>query len=199
MLSYYGIKNPDATYKRSWTKAHMKFLETIQMVNLSGNISLKLLLEELKFLNEQINKLNNQISMLSCQSRYKIDFENLITSPGIGKLSALVILTELIDIKRFKSLIKLNSFVGLIPSEHSSGEKQIRYKITRRGNPYLKKTLIECAWSAIRKDPALLMSFKQYCNRMNSNQAIIKIARKLLNRIRYILINKKPYELGIVK
>jgi len=199
MLSYYGIKNPDANYKRSWTKAHMKFLETVQMVNPSGNFSLKLLLEELNSLNGIINKITNEINKLSNQSRYKADFEKLITTPGIGKLSAMIILTELIDIKRFKSLIKLNSFVGLVPSEHSSGEKQIRYKITRRGNPYLKKTLIECAWSAIRKDPALLMSFKQYCNRMNSNQAIIKIARKLLNRIRYILINKKPYKLGIVE
>lgn len=198
VLSFYGINHQTKLCKRNWSKRHIQYLETISLSNERGNIVLKLLLEELNFLNNNINKITKSINELSCQLKYREDFENLITVPGIGHLSAMIILTELIEIKRFRSLVNLNSFVGLIPSEHSSGEREIRYKITRRGNAYLKKALIECSWSAIRKDPALLMSFKRYCCRMNPNQAIIKVARKLLNRIRYVLMNKTKYEIGIV-
>jgi hypothetical protein len=51
---------------------------------------------------------------------------------------------------------------------------------------------------AIRKDPALLLYYKQLLPRMNSNKAIVKVARKLLNRIRYVLVSQKEYETGIV-
>jgi transposase len=199
MLSFYGIKISDENCKRSWSKKHIKYLENISMKLPSGNISLKMLLEELKFYNDTLERLTKHVNELSLDIRYREDAENLTTLPGISTLSAMILLTELIDIRRFKSLVKINSFVGFIPSEYSSGEKEMRYGITRRGNPYIKRILIECAWMAIRKDPALLMSFKKYCRVMNSNKAIIKIARKLLNRIRYVLLNKKPYEIGVVK
>lgn len=122
-----------------------------------------------------------------------------MTIPGLSTLSSMIILTELIDIKRFKSLRQLSSFVGLIPSEYSSGQREFKYSMTRRGNPFLKRILVECSWIAIRKDPALLMCYKKYCKQMNGAKAIIKISRKLLNRIRYVLINKKSYEIGIVQ
>lgn len=199
MLSFYGIKITNEDCKQSWTKKHIKYLETISLTQESGNNSLKFLLNELKYYNDTLQSMDSNINKLSGDIKYKEDSEYLRTVSGIGRLSAMIILTEIIDIRRFKSLEKLTSFVGLIPSEYSSGEKEIRYGISRRGNPYLRKTLVECSWVAIRKDPALLMSFKKYCRTMNANKAIIKVARKLLNRIRYVLLNKKPYQIRIVK
>ncbi|WP_410683263.1 hypothetical protein [Chitinophaga filiformis] len=65
--------------------------------------------------------------------------------------------------------------------------------MTKRGNAILKTILIECSWMAIRKDPALLVYYKQLLPRMNSNKAIVKVARKLLNRITYVIIGKVKF------
>jgi len=70
-------------------------------------------------------------------------------------------------------------------------------RLTRRGNKYLKYNLIECAWIAMRKDPALLMCYQSAIIHTESNKAIIKVASKLLNRIRLVLKYKTEYVTGI--
>lgn len=110
----------------------------------------------------------------------------------------MVVLTEIVDISRFKSLDHLAGYVGLIPGEDSSGEQEKNTGISRRRNSYLRFLLIECSWIAVRKDPSLLMSFNQLTKRMPKNRAIVRVARKLLNRIRYVLRNQQPYEIGVV-
>ena len=110
----------------------------------------------------------------------------------------MVYLTELGDIRRFKHLDNLCGYVGLIPKIHGSGDNIYVGKLTNRGNSALREVLIETSWVAIRKDPALLMCFKDYCKRMPANKAIIKIGRKVLARIRFVLLKQTPYELGKV-
>jgi transposase len=99
MLSFYGINHQSESCKRNWSKRHIKYLETISLSNECGNIAYKLLLEELNFLKNMINKITKSINELSNQPKYKEDFKNLITVPGVGKLSAMILLTELIEIK----------------------------------------------------------------------------------------------------
>ncbi len=62
------------------------------------------------------------------------------------------------------------------------------------GHSILRSAIIESAWVAARYDPALIKSYNELCRRMEPNKAIIRIARKLLNRIRYVLKEKKAYE-----
>ena len=104
-----------------------------------------------------------------------------------------------IDIHRFHTLDHVASYVGLVPGEHSTGEEQTITGISRRRNPQLRALLIECAWVAVRTDPALLMAFSKLSTWMPKNKAIIRIARKLLNRIRFVLNNQKPYQPCIVQ
>jgi hypothetical protein len=59
--------------------------------------------------------------------------------------------------------------------------------------------LVECAWRAIGSDPALTAAYAEFTKKMTKQQAIIKIARKLLNRIRYVWLNEKMYVTGVVK
>jgi len=68
-------------------------------------------------------------------------------------------------------------------------------RITKRGNVYLKYILIEVSWMSIRYDPSLLLTYKSAVRIMDSNKAIIKVAHKLLNRIRFVLKNKEKYQL----
>ena len=80
-----------------------------------------------------------------------------------------------------------------MPNVSGSGDKVWIGEITKRGNSLLKETIIECSWIAIKNDPALLMKYNQLCQIMEPNKAIIRIAKKLLNRIRFVLKNQKPY------
>jgi transposase len=102
----------------------------------------------------------------------------------------MVVLTEIVDINRFRNLDHLASYVGLIPGEDSSGDTERITGISWRRNPSLRNILIESSWTAVRKDPALLMSFSELSKRMPKNRAIVRIARKLLSRIRYVLRNQ---------
>jgi transposase len=103
------------------------------------------------------------------------------------------LLTELSEINRFPSIDELTSYVGLIPDTEASGEKEHIGGVTQRSHSHLRWLLIEASWMAVRKDPALMMAFDQYCKRMRKTKAIVKIARKLLNRIRYVLKNRSEY------
>jgi transposase len=156
-------------------------------------MALKIHLEELKHLRQIIASLNRAILALARTEQYRTPVRLLKTVPGISTLTAMTLLTELSDIARFPSLDELSCYVGLIPDTQESGEKEHTGGITQRRHRQLRCLLIEASWVAIRKDPAMLMAFIQYCKRMRKNRAIVKIARKLLNRIRYVLKNQTEY------
>jgi transposase len=89
--------------------------------------------------------------------------------------------------------------VGLIPDTQGSGEKEHVGGITQRHHSSLRWLLIEASWIAVRKDPAMMEAFNDYSKRMRKTKAIIKIARKLLNRIRYVLKNQVEYVTGVIE
>jgi transposase len=82
--------------------------------------------------------------------------------------------------------------------KNSSGDQESTTGISHRRNAYLRGVLIECSWVAVRKDTALLMAFGKLSKRMPENRAIVRIAKKLLNRIRYVLKHQEPHEPRVV-
>ena len=68
-----------------------------------------------------------------------------------------------------------------------------------RRHKSLRSSLVECAWSTIQKDPAMLKRYNELTQRLTGKRAIVVIARKLVSRIYAVLKNEKPYELGLVK
>ena len=114
--------------------------------------------------------------------------------PGIGKTIAMAILLELFEMGRYKRFSNLASYVGLIPTEHSSGEKQHLGRMTKRSKSQLRTLLIEAAWIAIRKDEAFKTYYKSLLERMQPQEAIIRCAKKLLRRIYYLLTTGKEYQ-----
>lgn len=197
-LNCYGIPIPDCFPATKWS---LKFIEWLRQVELpcgTGTITLNFLIKEL----EQVLALNKDVCrkllFLADQERYKEKVRLLRTIPGIGLIGALTFLTELGDIKRFKNVDRLCSYVGLIPNVYSSGDTSIIGRLTLRKNPYLQPILIQCAWKAASKDPALLRTYHQLCKKMKGQHAIIRIARKLLSRVRFVLLNQQEYRLKMV-
>jgi len=198
ILTYYGKEIPDKLASSNWSKQFISWLENLDFKSNSGKQAFSALLSELKYLRSVISQLTKDIGCLSEQEPYKMPVQYLTSIPGISTTTAMVYLTEIVDIKRFKDFDHLSSYFGLIPGEDSSGDNEIHTGISPRRNANLRVLLIESSWIAVRKDPALLMSFNQLSKRMPKNKAIIRIARKLLNRIHYVLKNQCYYKIGVV-
>jgi transposase len=194
-LYFYGI-DIDEAFKNSrthWTNRFIKWLENLEGGSESGEETLNVLINEVKHLRASILEVTRQIRRLSQAEEYKGPVDLLRSIPGIGLITAMTILTELETITRFNNLDKMCGYIGLVPSTKSSGEKEKTGDITPRGHSVLRSAIIESSWMAIRNDPSLMKSYLSYCKRMESNKAIIKIARKLLSRIRFVLNNNTPY------
>ena len=71
--------------------------------------------------------------------------------------------------------------------------------MTKRQNKLLRMMIIESSWVAIRHDPALMLAYQKLVVRMKPNKAIIRIAKKIINRIRYVLKNQTPYVKAMVE
>lgn len=201
LLYFQGIRYPERFYTNSthWSLVFIKWLESLSFEHESGKGALNAHLEMAKHQRGLLLKVTRQIRELSKGPDYKQSVELLTSIPGIGVLTALSLLTELETIERFESFDRLCSFIGLVPSTNSSGDNEVDTGITPRRNSRLRAALVECAWIAIRHDPALLVAYQKLCQRMPGNRAIIRIAKKILSRIVYVLRSKQKYERGIVK
>jgi transposase len=102
-------------------------------------------------------------------------------------------LCEVGDIRRFKGIDRLSSYVGLVPSLHSSGEKSYSRGITYRSKKLLRSYLIEGAWIAAKKD-AELMQYYQERKGCDHRKIIIKMAAKTLSRIYHVIKTEEPYK-----
>lgn len=194
-LYFHGIDFPESFSKPQshWSKRFITWLESIELTEESGKITLNSLIHQSKNLRATILDLTKQIQKLSQTESYQNDVKLLKSLPGIGVLTAMTILTEVETINRFSNLDKLCSYIGLVPSTSSSGEEEKTGDITPRGHSVLRTAIIESAWTAIRHDPVLLKSHLDYCKRMEPNKSIVRIAKKLLSRIKFVLRNKQPY------
>ena len=83
--------------------------------------------------------------------------------------------------------------------QFSSGAYDYKGRITIRQNKKLRYLLIEAAWTVVRKDPTFTLCFNEWKNKIGAKRAIIKVARKLLSRIRYVWLNEKEYVNAVIK
>ena len=190
-LNLYGY---DEVSSMRWSKKLINNLEHLEGPNQSFKIALDSYLDELKALIETKKKLDQAILELADTDRYKDNFHLLRTIPGIGPLSAMILLCEIGNIHRFSNINRLCSYIGLVPNTYSSGEKQHVGHITKRQVSYMRALLIQCAWRSIHADTYLLNKFELWSARMHKNKAIIRIARALIGRIYAVLKKQEAYK-----
>jgi len=151
---------------------------------------------------ERAKKLDvlRRLRTLVCSDGYRDRVKLLQSAPGIGPLTAIRLALEWGDVSRFKSKEDFGAFLGLIPSEHSSGEQDHKGHITKQGNRSVRWWLIESAWVAIRHDPVLLEKYQTIISHSGSSKkAIVAVARKLAIRLRAVLLSGIPYQLGVIE
>ena len=199
-LYYNGVKFPNELISSSkhWSGRFTEWLKTIEFETLYGKTVLNQTIEIINFLKVTLLDVNREFRAVSKTGPYSLSLDYLCSIPGIGLVTAITLLSEVGDFSRFRNLDHFCSYVGLVPTTNSSGEKEIAGKITPRSNKPIRSVIIESAWIAIRIDPALAKKYNELCCRMKANDAIIRIAKKLLSRIRSIMINEVHYEYSVV-
>jgi len=194
LLAFNGVSVPH--HSAHWSAAFIAYLRTIPLDNGPAKDYLDLCLDEL--VEHRARKLKT-IRKLRSYVRSSRDYDTIrhtMSIHGIGFITAITLYTEIADMRRFQNFDRLKSYVGLVPSCHSSGDKNDAGSLTQRKNPYLRYVLIEAAWSAVGKDPVLLAAFNKLISHMKKQEAIVRIASKLLGRIRYVWLHgcAFPYE-----
>ncbi len=200
-VRYLGIEIPQEYLApfSNWSKRFIAWLKEAQMRTSSGREALDLHIRQLEDLRKRKLEVTRAIRDLSRTEQFAGPLKWIMSVPGIGLPTGMAVLSEICDFdNRFTSAEKFAAYVGMIPMCHSSGEHDGTGDITLRGHTSLRSNLIEAAWVAIRKDPSMNLVYANNCKRMIPSKAIVKVARKLCNRIFYVLKHKQEYVNGVV-
>ena len=197
-LHFLGINCPKDVSER-WSLEYMDWLKNLSFPYPCNDDYLGSCLQDMEYTQQQIKKTENQIKVYVQQEPIQsIINKYLMSVPGIGFIIAVSLYAELIDINRFPNFNNLASYIGLVPDTYATGDKERILGITQRKNRHLRQYLIEAAWIAVEHDPALLLAFEQLAGRMKKQEAIVRIAKKLLNRIYHVWKNKQEYVKAVV-
>jgi transposase len=121
------------------------------------------------------------------------DVKLLMTIPGIGYYSALLIKSEIGDISRFPDGEKLCSYAGLVPSVSISGRHRRHGSITKEGSRWLRWIMVECVYSHLKYDTSITRAYHAIAERKGTGTAKVAAARRLLMCCDSVLRNRKPY------
>jgi transposase len=202
LLFQFGIDIPNRftdSQTRNWTKNYIDWLKNISVEWQNIREVLDSYIRLAEHLRKELLLVTKIMRKMTEEDYYKTNYELLMSIPGIGVTTGMMILTQIDDVKRFPTLDEMCNYIGLVPSMHGSGDKMKIGKLIKRGRKELKIMMIEASWDAIREDPALMAKFNELAKKMHKNKAIIRIARKLVSRIRHVLIHQEKYELGVLK
>lgn len=177
-----------------WSKKIIEQIRVLKIEHKSDSYVLQELLKEYENLKEKLKRVNREIVELSRESRYVELVKNLKSIPGIGLLTAMVLITELCEMRRFNDLNKLSSYVGLIPDTSSSDSKQKVKGLTKRANTELRRLLIQSSWVGSSRCKYLSKVYHEN-KKKREQKAIIKVARKLLSIIRALWLKGEKYDI----
>jgi transposase len=127
--------------------------------------------------------------------RFRLLIALLCKIPGVSKLAAITILAEIgIDMTRFRTAGHLVAWAGLCPGQNQSAGKRKSSRL-RKGAPWLKTMLVQCAWAAKRqKDSYYKAQFHRLCARRGPQKAICAVAASILTAIYHIILRGTPYQ-----
>jgi transposase len=178
---------------RNWTRPHRQWIDSLTWPHAADQTVMEDYLLAIDHTEARLRALDQQIAAIAATEPYCTPVGWLRCFRGIDTLSAMLILAELHDVRRFAAARALMAFLGLVPSEASSGEKQRRGRITRTGNTIVRRVLIEAAWH-YRHRPGVGQALTR--RRQGQPARVIAIADKaqqrLCRRFRKLAAEHKP-------
>jgi len=166
-------------------KAYRQWLDT-QQLSQEVKLCVDALLAMRTIAERQATILKARLLGLAVSEPYRKVVDALCTHPGVGPLSAIRFVLEIGDIHRFARADSIAHYLGLTPSEYSSGELVQRGPILKCGPGTLRAALLQCAWVCVRKngDAKLREVFDRIAARAGKKRAIVAVTRRLVIRLR---------------
>ena len=181
----------DATASVKWIHA----LQGIEYFDYELKYVIDYLCKQWLQLTQDLTAINKEIAKQSKNDERLGKLEEIYKSfPGIGNTSAKELSRELGTLSQFSSNKQAYSYIGLTPSESSSGEKRRQGGISHCGRPRLRHLLIEIAWRHTAKDVGMNKKFVELSHRRGKKRAIVAVARILIGRLRCCLMKSALYE-----
>jgi transposase len=175
--------------KKLWSVAGMEALRELPMMEHAGRRRDDLL--------ERVGELDEQIAELDVlvrrQAEGRDDARRLMTHPGVGPQTALGMVLTLGEVSRFESAGKVASYLGLIPGEYSSGNKQRLGHISKQGSSLMRFLLVEAGQTAVRGDAQLRRAYARLAAKKSRAVAKVMVARRLAVRLYWMLRNEWTY------
>jgi transposase len=170
---------------RNWTARHRKWLVSQTFEHAAEKATFSHYLATVEYQEASQVHLEKEIASIATQPGYAETVAKLTSLRGIAVLSAMVLITEIQDFRRFTRSRELMAYLGLVPSEHSSGATERRGGITKTGNSHARRILVEAAWH-YRHPPAARNRI--YHAMKGESPARIAFARKAQARLhkRYV-------------
>ena len=154
---------------------------------------LELEMENRAYIEKQIQRMSRQVTKMCHQKPWAQDMTYLMQLPGFGIITAMTVLAAIGEIQRFASARHLASYSGLTGGLEQSGTKLVSKGITKEGRKELRWAMVEVAQRAVKSDPLWTRRFQEMQKRMHRNQAIVAVARRLLELVWYVLTRRQPY------
>jgi transposase len=163
---------------------------------------LELEMENRTYIEKQISRIGKEVAKMSHQTPWAESMTYLMQLPGFpgtarqgrcGVITGMTVLAAIGEIQRFDSARHLASYSGLTPGLEQSGTKYREKSITKEGRKELRWALVEVAQRAVKSDPVWKTRFQEMQKRMHRNQAIVAVARRLLELVWYVLTRRQPY------
>ena len=142
-------------------------------------------------LQKRIQELDKEVEV---QAKGRPQARRLLTHPGVGSVTALATEVFLGDPSRFATANQVASYIGMIPSEHTSGKRQRLGKLTKEGNSLLRYLWTEATLHAVGKDPELKRFYRRKLIQKGMGKARIAAARKLGIRLWIMMRDQNDYE-----
>lgn len=133
--------------KSRWTQAHFRWLETVKCDHRIQQIVFQEYVDTVSALTQRVKGFDRHIESASRESVFWPVIEALMALRGVNLLTATTVVAEIGDLRRFNSAPQLMAYLGVVPSEHSSGGKRSRGGITKAGNGHVRRVLVEAAWT----------------------------------------------------
>ena len=131
---------------RNWTRTHRQWIDGLAWAHAAERAVIDDYLLAIEHTETRLRELDARLAEIADRDPYREPVGWLRCFRGIDTLTAMLILAELHDFRRFASAPALMAYLGLVPGEHSSGEKHRRGRITRTGNALVRRLLVETAW-----------------------------------------------------
>jgi len=185
--------------KRAWGLLHRQWLKGLKFEHAADQVTTEDYLAAIEQLEERLRGLDQRLAALAEQDPYREPVSWLRCFRGIDTVTAIALVAELHDFRRFQTARALMAYLGLVPSENSSGERHRRGAITKAGNAHVRRLLIEAAWH-YRHRPGVGVGLRR--RRQGQPSAIIAIAdraqHRLCRRFRHLTERSKPFNKAVV-